>query len=80
MGQIELQSRVEASQSSYLDQGVTFDIGGEERAVEQEPREGREGGQARPQGRGQGRQVARFGRVSARPPELGWQEAKKGKS
>ena len=32
MGQAELQSRVEALQSSYLDQGVTFDIGGEERA------------------------------------------------
>ena len=32
MGQTELQSRVEALQSSYLDQGVTFDIGGEERA------------------------------------------------
>ena len=32
MGQVELQSRVEALQSSYLDQGVTFDIGGEERA------------------------------------------------
>ncbi len=32
MGQGELQSRVEALQSSYLDQGVTFDIGGEERA------------------------------------------------
>ena len=32
MGQSELQSRVEALQSSYLDQGVTFDIGGEERA------------------------------------------------
>ena len=32
MGQDELQSRVEALQSSYLDQGVTFDIGGEERA------------------------------------------------
>src|SRR3954453_20285283 len=31
MGQAELQSRVEALQSSYLDQGVTFDIGGEER-------------------------------------------------
>ena len=28
----ELQTRVEALQSSYLDQGVTFDIGGEERA------------------------------------------------
>ena len=28
----ELVSRVEALQSSYLDQGVTFDIGGEERA------------------------------------------------
>src|SRR6195952_2824000 len=32
MGQSELQTRVEALQSSYLDQGVTFDIGGEERA------------------------------------------------
>ena len=32
MGHAELQSRVEALQSSYLDQGVTFDIGGEERA------------------------------------------------
>src|SRR6476659_5685505 len=32
MGQDELQTRVEALQSSYLDQGVTFDIGGEERA------------------------------------------------
>jgi len=32
MGQGELQTRVEALQSSYLDQGVTFDIGGEERA------------------------------------------------
>ena len=32
MGQNELQTRVEALQSSYLDQGVTFDIGGEERA------------------------------------------------
>src|SRR6476469_2947777 len=32
MGQAELQTRVEALQSSYLDQGVTFDIGGEERA------------------------------------------------
>jgi uncharacterized circularly permuted ATP-grasp superfamily protein len=32
MGRDELQSRVEALQSSYLDQGVTFDIGGEERA------------------------------------------------
>src|SRR4051812_35477645 len=32
MGQSELQTRVEAVQSSYLDQGVTFDIGGEERA------------------------------------------------
>src|SRR6476619_312500 len=32
MGQTELQSRVEALQASYLDQGVTFDIGGEERA------------------------------------------------
>jgi len=32
MGQIEMQSRVEALQSSYRDQGVTFDIGGEERA------------------------------------------------
>ncbi|MCW2849930.1 MAG: UDP-N-acetylmuramate dehydrogenase [Marmoricola sp.] len=32
MGTHELQSRVEALQSSYLDQGVTFDIGGEERA------------------------------------------------
>ena len=32
MGAGELQSRVEALQSSYLDQGVTFDIGGEERA------------------------------------------------
>ena len=28
----ELAGRVEALQSSYLDQGVTFDIGGEERA------------------------------------------------
>src|SRR6187551_1803187 len=28
----ELVDRVEALQSSYLDQGVTFDIGGEERA------------------------------------------------
>src|ERR1700712_1948912 len=28
----ELVSRVEALQASYLDQGVTFDIGGEERA------------------------------------------------
>jgi uncharacterized circularly permuted ATP-grasp superfamily protein len=28
----ELVTRVEALQSSYLDQGVTFDIGGEERA------------------------------------------------
>jgi uncharacterized circularly permuted ATP-grasp superfamily protein len=28
----ELQARVEALQASYLDQGVTFDIGGEERA------------------------------------------------
>ncbi|MCW2786735.1 MAG: UDP-N-acetylmuramate dehydrogenase [Marmoricola sp.] len=28
----DLQSRVEGLQSSYLDQGVTFDIGGEERA------------------------------------------------
>src|SRR3978361_2088950 len=32
MGSTELQTRVEALQSSYLDQGVTFDIGGEERA------------------------------------------------
>ena len=32
MGPAELQTRVEALQSSYLDQGVTFDIGGEERA------------------------------------------------
>ncbi|GAB3996594.1 circularly permuted type 2 ATP-grasp protein [Nocardioides marmoraquaticus] len=32
MGRSELQGRVEALQSSYLDQGVTFDIGGEERA------------------------------------------------
>ncbi len=32
MGTEELQTRVEALQSSYLDQGVTFDIGGEERA------------------------------------------------
>src|SRR3954470_14583250 len=32
MGAAELQTRVEALQSSYLDQGVTFDIGGEERA------------------------------------------------
>ena len=32
MGTAELQTRVEALQSSYLDQGVTFDIGGEERA------------------------------------------------
>lgn len=32
MGSAELQGRVEALQSSYLDQGVTFDIGGEERA------------------------------------------------
>ncbi|MET0839792.1 MAG: circularly permuted type 2 ATP-grasp protein, partial [Marmoricola sp.] len=32
MGSDELQTRVEALQSSYLDQGVTFDIGGEERA------------------------------------------------
>src|SRR3978361_1304030 len=32
MGQRERQPRVEAPQSSYLAQGVTFDIGGEERA------------------------------------------------
>ena len=30
MGSDELQTRVEALQSSYLDQGVTFDIGGEQ--------------------------------------------------
>lgn len=29
----ELISRVEALQASYLDQGITFDIGGEERAM-----------------------------------------------
>ena len=29
----ELSSRVEALQASYLDQGITFDIGGEERAM-----------------------------------------------
>ncbi len=32
MTTLELVSRVEALQASYLDQGVTFDIGGEERA------------------------------------------------
>jgi uncharacterized circularly permuted ATP-grasp superfamily protein len=32
MGSSELQTRVEALQSSYLDQGVTFDIGDGERA------------------------------------------------
>ncbi|PUA79011.1 circularly permuted type 2 ATP-grasp protein [Nocardioides currus] len=32
MTRAELAARVEALQSSYLDQGVTFDIGGEERA------------------------------------------------
>ena len=32
MSERDLSARVEALQSSYLDQGVTFDIGGEERA------------------------------------------------
>ncbi len=32
LGDSELRSRVEALQTRYLDQGVTFDIGGEERA------------------------------------------------
>src|SRR6195952_4166585 len=32
MGRVEIRSRVDALQNSYLDQGVTFDIGGEERA------------------------------------------------